>query len=307
LLFDAHPMPTRCLILVMLPLSACFTPSVTSVQRAMLAPLPPPPLLDFDTAHGGQVSLSGQVHPFAAPQGSTTSGIGVPLAQASVAPMIRVSPKFAFGGAVQFIPGAGSRYANAQSAVVAGSSDGFGVVIAGHVSPFDLGGFGIDGAIQLSLHGLPVSIGSAPGPLNSAPAVAFSNTSTPVPGLALMVLPRLTGRYGTVYAGLGAHTNADIDARGLRVTNSGTVVSDDAGGLRAILGQAGVGYSVTFPFGGGLAVQAFVPIGAGRFGYLPTFTLSLHGAFGAPPPAAKPPPPKPAPTEVTPPTRSLPL
>ena len=288
-------MISRCLALALLPLAACITPTVTSVQRAMLAPLPPPPLLDFDTGRGGQISLSGQVHPFTPPQGPTTSGLGVPLAQASVAPMIRVSPKFAFGGAVQFIPGAGSRYANAQSAQVASSSDGFGVVLAGHFSTFELGGFGLDGAVQLSLHGLPVSIGSAPGPLGSAPATAFSNSSTPVPGVAVMLLPRLTGRYGTVYAGLGAHTNADIDARGLRTTNSGTVITDDAGGLRAILGQAGVGYSVTFPFGGGFQLQAFVPLGAGRFGYLPTFTMSLHVAFGAPPPSAKPAPAAPAP------------
>lgn len=302
-------MTPRWLTTLFLALPACITPTVTSVQRAMLAPLPPPPLLDFDTQRGGQVSLSGQVHPFAPPQGPTTSGIGVPIAQASLAPMIRVSPKFAFGGAVQFIPGGGARYANAQSALVASASDGFGVVIAGHFSTFDLGGFGVDGAVQLSLHGLPVSIGSAPGPLNSAPATAFANTSTPVPGLALMMLPRLTGRYGTVYAGLGAHTNADIDARGLRVTESGRVVADDEGGLRAVLGQAGVGYSVTFPFGGGLSVQAFVPLGAGRFGYLPTFTFSLHGAFGAPPPAVKPRPLEPAPLEVPalPPAPPLPL
>ncbi|MDP1918537.1 MAG: hypothetical protein Q8L14_19975 [Myxococcales bacterium] len=127
--------------------------------------------------------------------------------------------------------------------------------------------------------------------MSTTPSASFANTSTPVPGLALMVLPRFTGRYGTVSAGLGAHTNADIDARGIRVTESGRVLADDVGGLRTILGQAGVGYSVTFPFGGGLSVQAFVPLGAGRFGYLPTFTFSLHGAFGAPPPVRRPPPP----------------
>ncbi|MDP3238352.1 MAG: hypothetical protein Q8N26_36500 [Myxococcales bacterium] len=284
-------MAPRRLTLVLFALSGCLTPKVTSVQRAMLAPLPPPPLLNFDTGHGGQVSLSGQLHPFTAPQGSTSSGVGVPSVQGSLSPMIRISRKFAFGGAVQVISGDRAHYANAQSGLVASPTAGFGVVVATHFTTFELGGFGLDGAAQLSLHGLPVSIGAAPGPLSTTPSSSFANTSTPVPGLALMVLPRFTGRYGTLYAGLGVHTNADIDARGIRVTGSGRVLADDVGGLRALLGQAGVGYSVTFPFGGGLSVQAFVPIGAGRFGYLPTFTVSLHGAFGAPPPVRGPPPP----------------
>lgn len=301
-------MATRSLTLVLLALSGCLTPMVTSVQRAMLAPLPPPPLLNFDTGRGGQVSLSAQLHPFTAPQSTTSSGVGVPRMQASLSPMIRISPKFAFGGAVQVISGEGARYANAQSGLVASPTAGFGVVVATHFTTFELGGFGLDGAAQLSLHGLPVSIGAAPGPLSTTPSSSFANTSTPVPGLALMVLPRFTGRYGTVYAGLGAHTNADIDARGIRVTESGRVLADDVGGLRTILGQAGVGYSVTFPFGGGLSVQAFVPIGAGRFGYLPTFTFSLHGAFGAPPPVKRPPrPPTPTPRELEPLPPPLPL
>lgn len=299
-------MATRSLTLLPLALAGCLTPTVTSVQRAMLAPLPPPPLLNFDTGRGGQVSLSGQLHPFTPPQGATSSGIGVPLVQGSLSPMIRISPKFAFGGAVQVISGDGARYANVQSGLVASPTAGFGVVLATHFTTFELGGFGLDGAAQLSLHGLPVSIGAAPGPLSTTPSSSFANTSTPVPGLALMVLPRFTGRYGTVYAGLGAHTNADIDARGIRVTEAGRVLADDVGGLRTILGQAGVGYSVTFPFGGGLSVQAFVPLGAGRFGYLPTFTVSLHGAFGAPPPVKRPPP-TPLPLEVAPPAAPLPL
>lgn len=278
------------LLITVAVLPACVTRTVTSVQRAMLAPLPPPPLLNFDGAHGGQLSAIGQLHPFAVAPTTTTSGIGVPRGQAGLAPMIRVSPKFSFGGAVEYIPAAGAQFRNTSSGAIAGrSSDAFGVVLAGHFATFDVDGFGVDGAVQVSLHGLPVSLGNAAGPLGNQPTNAFATSVTAVPGLAVTLLPRFTGRYGTLFAGLGAHTNADIEARGLRILEAGRVVADDEGGLREIFGQVGAGYSVTFPFGGGLSAQLWLPLGADRIGYGPTLTVALHVGFGAPP-APRPPP-----------------
>lgn len=295
-----------------LALTGCPPQTVMSVQRSMLAPLPPPPLLNFDTGHVAQVSAIGQLRLLNVQPAPTSSGIGQPLGQLGFAPMIRITPKFSFGGQFQYISAAGAQFRNADSAAAAGNNDALGVMLAGHFTAFEAGGFGIDGAVQVSVHGLPVSLGSAPGPLGSSPSKAFLSTVTLIPGVAVTLLPRFTGRFGTVFAGLGAHTNADIEARGLRVTQANGVLTDDTGSMRELLGQAGVGYSHTFPFGLGLGVQVWLPIGAGRFGYGPTLTVALHGAFGAPPvvraaPAPRPRPPAPEPFVVPPIPPTVPL
>lgn len=310
-------MHVRPLIWLVLVLQGCsFSQTVTSVQRAMLAPLPPPPLLNFDADHTAQLSAVGQVRLLNVQPAPTSSGIGQPLAQAGFSPMIRVSPKFSFGGQFQYISSANAQFRNADSAAIAAKSDALGLMLAGHFTAFESGAFGIDGAVQLSAHTLPVDLGSAPGPLGSTPSKAFSSNITLVPGVAVTLVPRFTTRSGTVFVGLGAHTNADIEARGLRITQAGTVVADDTGGLREILGQTGVGYSYTFPFGLGLAAQVWLPIGAARFGYGPTLTVALHGAFGAPPAKpverAPPPvrtisPPEPAPFVIPPTPPTVPL
>jgi len=300
-----------------LALAGCPLQTVTSVQRSMLAPLPPPPLLNFDSEHAAQLSAVGQLRLLNVQPAPTSTGIGQPLGQVGFSPMIRVSPKFSFGGQLQYISSSGAQFRNAESAAIAATGDAFGMMLAGHFTAFEVSGFGLDGAVQVSVHGLPVSLGSAPGPLGSTPSKAFLSTATLIPGVAVTLVPRFTGRYGTVFAGIGAHTNADIEARGLRITQgTGVVVADDTGSMRELLGQTGVGYSYTFPFGLGLAAQVWLPIGAGRFGYGPTLTVALHGAFGAPPrkPAERAPPPaqpisppEPAPFIVPPTPPTVPL
>lgn len=289
-----HAQPLRWLLLGF-ALTGCPPQTVMSVQRSMLAPLPPPPLLNFDTGHAAQLSAIGQLRLLNVQPAPTSTGIGQPLGQLGFAPMIRITPKFSFGGQFQYISASGAQFRNADSAAAAGNSDALGVMLAGHFTAFEAGGFGIDGAVQLSVHGLPVSLGSAPGPLGSTPSKAFMSTVTLIPGVGVTLVPRFTSQFGTVFAGLGAHTNADIEARGLRVTQGTGVLADDTGSMRELLGQAGVGYSHTFPFGLGLGVQVWLPIGAGRFGYGPTLTVALHGAFGAPPVERAPPAPRPRP------------
>lgn len=301
-----HARPFSWLVLT-LAVTGCPLQTVTSVQRSMLAPLPPPPLLNFDTGHAAQLSAVGQLRLMNVQQAPTSTGIGQPLGQVGFSPMIRITPKFSFGGQFQYISSAGAQFRNADSAAIAATGDALGLMLAGHFTAFEAGGFGIDGAVQLSVHGLPVSLGSAPGPLGSSPSKAFMSTVTLIPGVAVTLVPRFTTRFGTVFLGLGAHTNADIEARGLRITEGTGVVSDDTGSMRELLGQTGLGYSYTFPFGLGVAAQVWLPIGAGRFGYGPTLTVALHGAFGAPPttPAHRAPRPQPvgppAPTFVVPP------
>lgn len=276
-----------------LALTGCPPQTVMAVQRSMLAPLPPPPLLNFDPGHAAQLSAVGQLRLLDVQPGPTTSGIGQPLGQVGFAPMIRITPGFSFGGQLQYISSSRAQFRNTDSASIAATGDALGLILAGHFATFEVGGFGVDGAVQLSVHGLPVSLGSAPGPLGSAPSKAFMSTATLVPGVAVTLVPRFTGRYGTLFAGIGAHTNADIDARGLRITEGTGAVVDDTGGMREILGQTGLGYSYTAPFGLGLSAQVWLPLGAGRFGYGPTLTVAVHGAFGEPP--AKPAQRRPAP------------
>ncbi|MBM4784185.1 MAG: hypothetical protein GQE15_41475 [Archangiaceae bacterium] len=303
-------------LFLMLALAGCPPVTVTSVQRSMLAPLPPPPMLNFDFQHAAQVSAVGQLRLLNVQPAQTNSGIGQPLGQVGFSPMLRISPRFSFGGQFQYISSSGVQFRNADSAASAVLSDALGLMLAGHFTAFEVGGFGIDGAVQLSMHGLPVSLGSGPGPLGSSPSKAFMGTVTLIPGVAVTLVPRFSGRYGTVFAGLGAHTNADIQARGLRVTQGTGVLADDTGSMREILGQTGIGYSYTAPFGLGVAAQVWLPIGAGRFGYGPTLTVALHGAFGAPPakPVERAPPasrttspPEPAPFVIPPTPPTVPL
>ncbi|MBL8933129.1 MAG: hypothetical protein JNM69_01170 [Archangium sp.] len=270
-------------LFLLVALAGCPPVTVASVQRSMLAPLPPPPMLNFDLQHAAQVSAVGQLRLLNVQPGQTTSGIGQPLGQVGFSPMLRITPRVSVGGQFQYISSSGVQFRNADSASSAVLSDALGLLLACHFTGYEVGGFGIDGAVQLSMYGLPVSLGSGPGPLGSAPSKAFVGTVTLIPGVAATLVPRFSGRFGTVFVGLGAHTNADIQARGLRVTQGTGVLSDDTGSMREILGQTGVGYSYTFPFGLGLAAQVWLPLGAARFGYGPTLTVALHGAFGAPP------------------------
>lgn len=273
-------------VLAGLLFSGCVT-SVTSVQRSMVAPLPPAPLLNLDDTHGAQLGATGQLRLLNVQPTQTTSGIGVPGSQFTAGPMVRVSKQFAFGGALQLIPGSGTQFANSTGSTIGGHRDGYGLLLAGHFSTFDVKGFGIDGAIQASLHGLPVSINRGPGPLSTTAGSIISEVTTLIPGLALTVVPRYSTRYGTIFVGGQLHTNADIEARGVRV-NTGARVVDDSGSVRAVLGQVGLGYSVTFGPGVGLSAQLWLPLGAQRFGYGPSLSVGAHVAFGQPPNARTP-------------------
>jgi hypothetical protein len=304
--------PMRSALLFFLALCPACVTSVQSVQRAMLGPLAPPPLLNFDTTHGAQLGASAQLRLLDVKQAPTTSGLGVPLWQGSVGPMVRVSPRFAFGGQLQYVSPGGAQYKNAGSGAVAPSTGALGLQLGGHFTAFEHAWFAIDGAVQLSLHGLPVSVGSAPGPLGTSPSTPVAAGVTLIPGVAVTVLPRVTTRAGVFFVGLGAHTNADIDARGLRITTSTSAVQDDLGSLREVLGQVGLGYAHTFDVGLGLQAQAWVPLGGAGFGAVPTVTVSVFGAFGRPPvarpePRAPPPPPSPVDPEPAPESSPPPL
>lgn len=178
-----------------------------------------------------------------------------------------------------FVPYIG---ANSRSQPLSNSRDAFGFTLGTHFSTFDVKGFGVDGAVQVSIHSLPVSINESSGALSRIPGDPISEVRTPMPGFAATVLPRFTGAFGTFFAGLQVQSNADIEARGVRVT-TGNQVADDYGSL-VVLGQVGTGYAVTFGPGVGLTAQVWLPLGGEQFGYGPSLNVGLHIAIGKSPP-----------------------
>lgn len=269
----------------------------------MLAPQPVMPALMFaDTV--GQVGFNASLRPFPVEQGSTTSGLGVPFAQFSLVPMFRVNRRFVVGAALEYIAVEGAQYRNAVSAGLAGNTSAFGAIFATHFTFFEHELFGLDGALRLSLHGLPVAIGTPPGPLGMSTA-ATQGRSTAIPGGALSLVPRLSGAFGTIFVAVTAQTSADIDARGQQV--AGPFPDDDPGSMRTGYGSVAAGYSYVAPFGLGVSAAVLVPFGAQRLGLTGPFaSLGLFWAFGKseskpeprpparPEPVVMPPPPLPA-------------
>lgn len=262
--------------------SSCLgSTTMTSVQRALLAPMPVTPALAFENDRSGQVALSGAFRLLDVQSGITPSGVGMPLVQGSLVPMIRTSKRVSLGGAVHYVAPEGAQYRNAASGGVAPTSPGLGFVMATHINAFEHGVFGLDFALQLSIHAAPVGTGPASGPLgttsNTGPT---SQSSSAIAGGAATIVPRFSGRFGTAFIAGTFQTNADIEARGVRTVTSGQVVTDDVGGLRAVLAVLTLGYSFTASNGLGFSVLASVPLGASNFGYTPFITGAVHWAFG---------------------------
>lgn len=210
--------------------------------------------------------------------------------------MIRVSKKLAFGGALEVVPGDGAQFQSPESQLISSRRPAVGALLGGHFNAFEVGAFGLDGAAQVSLHWLPVDVSRAPGPLGSTPGSTVATETTVIPGVAVTLIPRVTTRVGTFFAGVQAHSNADIEARGVRVNMGATTVTDDLGSTRELLGQVGLGYSITFG-AIGFTAQAWLPFSAARFGYVPWVGFSLRAALGKRPAEQPRPPVDPPPRE----------
>lgn len=260
----------RVVILFFLLTGACGS---YPLRRTMLSPLSPMPLLHTDDSRMVQVGISrlARVDSSASSsQGTSDSGLRVPLEQYGVTPMVRVSKRVAVGGSIHGASATGATSQNSQSAQLNDTRPTVGVTTAIHLTLVDVGPFALDTALQLSLDGMPRTI--------------LVDSSTPtqdvlfIPGVMVSIVPRFKGWWGSVFLSATVHSNADIGAREWGYTSA---KSDPigSGGASRVLAHVGIGYSKTFPFGLGLSVQALLPFAGDPFNTGPMASMSVHWAF----------------------------
>ena len=273
----------RALLLFLLMLSGCV---LYPERRSMLAPLPPTPLLHLEDSRAVQVGVSRLAR--LTPVNTTDSGSGVraPLDQYGITPMVRVHHRVAVGGSIHGASATGATtHSEKNSSLFADPRPTAGVTAAAHVTIFEKGPAALDGALQLSLDGMPrVTAGS----IASVP----TRDLLLIPGVMVSLVPRLTGWWGSAFVSATLHSNADIGAGEWEYTGP-SVDPIGTGGASTFLAHVGIGYAKTFPFGLGLSVQAVFPLGA-RLNFGPMLSMGLHWAFiepeARPAPPLSPPP-----------------
>lgn len=259
-----------------------------AVRRSVLAPLPAMPMAALDTQQPVSLAAQAQVHPFNLATADVDSGVAAPRWQVTAMPMFRINRYVALGGAFELGSGSRAAYpATLQPPVEAEWFCGFKTGV--HTTLFQRGIFGLDATTTVSLHLAPVVIGAVSQPLGSQQVIAKGVGV--IPGIAGALLPRLTGRWGTVFAGISAASTAyverqgvvSVDARGAPLNFGG--VGGVAGVADAPLVMAGAGYAKVFSNGVGVTAQVWAPVTERPVGYRPMFGLSLSYAW-QPAPAA---------------------
>ena len=271
-------MPRVVVLFFFLLLSACAS---DPLRRTMLAPLPAMPLLHNDDSRMLQLGVSRLSRFDAKDTLGSDSGLKIPLEQYGVTPMVRVSRRAAVGGSIHGASAQGATSLSVDSARIIDTRPTVGITAAAHLTMLEAGPFALDGALQLSVDGMPRSV------LTDRSLSPPTQDVLLIPGVMVSLVPRFTGWWGSVFVSATLHSNADIGAREWG-DSSPKVDFIGPGGAHTFLAHVGIGYSKTFAFGLGFSVMALLPVVGDPFNVGPMASMSVHWAFIEPQSAPSP-------------------